>query len=192
MDSINRRDALFAALAISLASASASAQTGDQSMTDHTANDHRNDWAWLVGSWNVRHRRLKERLANNTEWEEFNGTCTMWPTLNGHGNVDDNWLDLPTGAYRAVGLRAFNPETQQWAIWWLDERSPNSLGEPVRGSFSNGVGEFSADDTLRGQPIRVRFRWSEIAANSARWEQAFSPDGGATWEVNWVMHFTRA
>lgn len=161
-------------------------------MTDHTANDHRNDWAWLVGSWNVRHRRLKERLTGSIEWEEFNGTCAMWPTLNGHGNVDDNWLDFPTGAYRAVSLRAFNPETQQWAIWWLDERSPNSLGEPVRGSFTNGVGEFSADDTLRGQPIRVRFRWSDIAANSARWEQAFSPDGGETWEVNWVMHFTRA
>ena len=26
---------------------------------------------------------------------------------------------------------------------------------------------------------------------AARWEQAFSADGGATWEVNWVMEFTR-
>ena len=60
------------------------------------------------------------------------------------------------------------------------------------GGFKDGVGTFTGDDTLEGKPIKVRFRWSEIKANSARWEQAFSPDGGATWEVNWRMQFTRA
>jgi hypothetical protein len=67
-----------------------------------------------------------------------------------------------------------------------------TIEPPVRGGFANGVGIFQGEDTLRGQPIIVRFMWSEITANSARWEQAFSPDAGATWEVNWVMHFTRA
>lgn len=152
---------------------------------------HRHDWDWLAGSWRVRHHRLKARLAGSTEWDEFDGTCTMVPTLNGFGNMDDNWLDLPAGAYRAMGIRAFNPETRQWSIWWLDERS-QTIEPPVRGEFSDGVGEFVGDDTFRGAPIKVRFRWSEITATSARWEQAFSPDNGATWEVNWWMAFTRA
>lgn len=152
---------------------------------------HRYDWDWLVGNWNVRHHRLKERLAGSTEWAEFDGTCTMVRTLNGFGNMDDNWLDLPTGAYRAMGIRAFNPETRKWSIWWFDERS-HTIDAPVVGGFENGVGRFEADDTFNGQPIRVYFQWSEITANSARWEQAFSTDGGATWEVNWWMRFTRA
>jgi hypothetical protein len=188
-----RRDALVTALAASAAlSLPALAQTGDHAVSDPSLEQHRHDWDWLVGSWNVRHRRLKERLTGNTEWEEFNGTSRMWQTVNGFGTVDDDWLDIPGGAYRAMAVRGFDAQTRQWSIWWFDERYPQSLGEPVRGGFRDGVGEFIGDDTLRGQPIKSRFRWTEIAANSARWEQAFSPDGGVTWEVNWVMQFTRA
>lgn len=54
-----------------------------------------------------------------------------------------------------------------------------------------GVGEFLGVDEHNGQQVHVRFRWSGIAANSARWEQAFSEDEGSTWETNWIMDFTR-
>jgi hypothetical protein len=160
-------------------------------MSDELAA-HARDWAWLEGRWNVRHRRLKTRLANDTQWEEFNGTSECWLTMGGFGTCDDNVIEIPSGAYRAMGVRGFDRETRSWAIWWLDERYPTNLGEPVRGGFRNGVGEFSGDDTLNGRPIKVRFRWTDITPTSARWEQAFSPDGGETWEVNWVMHFARA
>ena len=69
-------------------------------------NDPPGDFDFLVGSWKVRHRRLKERLMGSTEWEEFDGTCTMRPLLGGYGNVDDNVLHLPGGSYRGVGLRS--------------------------------------------------------------------------------------
>src|SRR5690349_13456016 len=86
--------------------------------------DHSHDWDWLVGRWSVRHRRLKARLAGCTEWEEFAGTSVLWHTLGGLGNVDDNVLELPGGTYRAVSVRAFDAETCQWSIWWLDARHP--------------------------------------------------------------------
>jgi hypothetical protein len=38
----------------------------------------------------------------------------------------------------------------------------------------------------------VRFLWTDITPASARWQQAFSEDGGASWETNWVMEFERA
>ena len=160
-------------------------------MTDAELARHAHDWDWLVGRWNVRHRRLNGRLVDSTDWQEFAGTCHMVPTLAGLGNMDDNWLDLPSGAYRAMGIRAFNPGTRLWSIWWLDARV-QTIDPPVRGGFANGVGVFEGDDMLRGQPIKVRFTWSDITADSARWEQAFSPDDGETWEVNWIMHFARA
>lgn len=152
---------------------------------------HRHDWDWLIGSWTVRHHRLKARLAGSTDWDSFDGSCTMIPTLNGFGNMDDNWLDLPAGAYRAMSIRAFNPETRLWSIWWLDERS-QSIDPPVRGGFENGAGHFEGDDTFNGHAIRVHFQWSDITTSRPRWEQAFSADGGATWEMNWRMEFSRA
>ncbi len=88
--------------------------------------------------------------------------------------------------------RAFDPATRQWSIWWLDGRTPSQIDTPMRGGFDkDGVGLFLADDTFEGRPIRVRFLWSHRGPNSARWEQAFSLDGGESWEVNWVMDFER-
>ena len=79
--------------------------------TQRAANGAPGDWDWLVGSWNVRHRKLKERLVGCGEWITFEGTCTNWPLLDGHGNVDDNVFNTPDGAYRGVGLRALDAAT---------------------------------------------------------------------------------
>lgn len=150
------------------------------------------DFDFLVGRWQVHHRRLKERLANSHEWQEFDGTCVNFPLMGGWGNVDDNVINLPGDNYRGVGLRSYDPKTGQWAIWWLDGRNPfGDLDPPVKGRFEKGVGIFYADDTLRGKRIRMRFTWSKITPTSAHWEQAFSPDGGKTWEINWRMELRR-
>lgn len=150
------------------------------------------DFDFLAGDWTVLHRRLKERLSECTEWDEFEGTTSARLLMEGAANVDDNLLHLPGGSYRAVTLRSYDTNSGQWSIWWLDGRNPHVLDTPVRGSFADGKGIFFADDTLNGTPIRVRFIWSDIQRNSARWEQAFSLDGGETWEINWTMDFTRA
>jgi hypothetical protein len=150
------------------------------------------DFDFLVGHWTVKHHRLKHRLANSQDWETFDGTMAASLYLDGQGIVDDNVLNLPgAGAYRAITLRAYNPATQKWSIWWLDSRRPDQLDPPLVGGFRDGVGTFFTNDTYDGKSIRVRFIWSEITATSARWEQAFSLDGGLTWEVNWIMEFTR-
>ena len=151
-----------------------------------------NDWDFLVGRWNVAHRRLKARLQGCTEWEEFAGSSVLWPTLGGLGNVDDNVIELPGGTYRAATMRGFDPATRQWSIWWLDGRYAGRLDPPLRGGFCDNVGTFFGDDVLDGRPIRMRFIWSGITATTAQWEQAFSADGGASWETNWVMRFSRA
>lgn len=149
------------------------------------------DFAWQEGRWNVRHRKLRSRLAGCNDWDTFDGTCVASPVLGGQGNIEDNAIDDPGGAYRAIAVRAFDSTSGTWSIWWLDGRSPASLDVPVRGRFEAGIGTFLADDVLDGKPIRVRFRWHSITPVSAVWEQAFSDDGDACWEVNWVMEFTR-
>jgi hypothetical protein len=150
------------------------------------------DFDFLAGSWRVHHRRLKQRLDDSHEWVKFEGTCSMRKLMDGYGNVDDNFLDIPGSPYHGVGLRSYDAKTGEWAIWWVDSRMPhNPLDPPVKGHFENGVGNFYSDDTLRGKPIRVRYTWSHITPSTAQWEQAYSPDGGKTWEVNWHMDFER-
>lgn len=150
------------------------------------------DFDFIVGDWQVHHRRLDARLAGCTEWTEFTGLCSTRKTLGGFGNLEDNILHLPSGEYRAVAIRSFCAESQAWSIWWLDGRSPAArLDPPVVGKFTGDVGLFYADDVLDDRPIKVRFIWTCTPGDAPRWEQAFSPDEGRTWETNWVMRFTR-
>ncbi len=150
------------------------------------------DFDFLVGEWHVTHRQLQGRLANSHTWLTFDGTCSLRQVMDGYGNIDDNVLNKPTGAYRAVTLRSYDPKTGLWQIWWLDGRDPaGNLDPAMKGSFSEGIGHFYANDTLNGQPIVVRFIWSHIMSTTLRWEQAFSPDNGKTWETNWISDFQR-
>jgi Protein of unknown function (DUF1579) len=151
------------------------------------------DFDFLVGDWRVHHRKLKVRLANNHEWVEFEGTLSSQPLMGGYSNVDDLVLNVPGSPYRGVALRSFDPESQQWSIWWLDSRTPlGPLDPPMRGGFKDGLGTFYGDDTLNGKQVRARFIWSDITPTSCHWEQAYSPDGGKTWETNWVQDIRRA
>lgn len=149
------------------------------------------DWQWLAGNWDVRHRRLQQRLAGSNRWDEFDGKSAVWLTMGGLGTIDDNILELPGGRYRAAGIRAYDPATDRWSIWWLDGRNPTRIDPPVTGRFDGDVGVFTGEDTFQGRPIDVRFRWQGIHGNRPHWQQSFSPDDGATWEMNWENFFSR-
>jgi hypothetical protein len=147
------------------------------------------DFDFLVGEWRVDHHRLK---PDSRDWVDFEGRCTNRKLMDGGANMEEHSLNAPYGAYRAVALRAYDPKTGQWAIWWLDGRYPSGpLDPPVKGRFENGVGTFYSDYTQDGKPMRVRFVWSNITPTSARWEQSLSSDGGKTWKTNWIMNFNR-
>lgn len=152
------------------------------------------DFDFFIGNWRVLHERLNARLSGCTDWTRFEGRTAVRKVLGGWGNVDDNQLRLPGdqhGPYRALTMRSFDAASGLWSIWWLDGRAPHALDVPVKGRFEDGVGLFFADDQLDGQPIRVRFTWRADVEGLPRWEQAFSPDGGASWETNWRMTFVR-
>lgn len=152
---------------------------------------HCPDFDFQQGSWKVRHSRLKVRLSNCVEWEEFEGSCEQRPILGGNGNIEDNVLNMESGSYHAIAVRSYDPATGLWAIWWLDGRAPHSLDVPVKGRFDGGVGSFFADDQLDGMPVKLRFLWLRTNTATPRWEQALSADGGANWETNWTMDFVR-
>lgn len=152
------------------------------------SRDGARDFDFLHGSWQIDHRRLKERLAGCEEWEEFSTRLECRPILGGAGNLDEG--EFPSRGYHAISLRLYDPCEQTWTIYWITSLS-GSIDPGVTGQFTDGVGEFFGTDTHEGTPVFVRYRWSDITPAAARWAQAFSTDDGLTWETNWIMHFTR-
>lgn len=170
------------------------ARPGSREMAGGVAQDaaaHARDWAWLVGNWDVWHRRLKERLVGDTHWQTFSGRSALWLVMGGQGTIDDNVVALPGDPYRGLTLRTFDPSTGKWSIWWLDGRDPTHIDPPVLGGFQGDAGTFIGHDTFKGRPITMRFRWNDIHSSRPWWEQAFSADDGTSWEVNWRNYFTR-
>jgi hypothetical protein len=158
-----------------------------------TMTEASHDFAFVEGKWTVKHRQLKERLAGSTEWIEFTGTSELGIIMGGLGTFDNNRIDKPDGSYYGATLRTYDPKKKEWRIYWFDSRYPGAPVEPALvGKFVNGRGEFYSDEIFNDKPIKVRFIWSRTKTGSPRWEQAFSPDGGKTWETNWTMEFERA
>lgn len=149
------------------------------------------DFDFFLGSWDVKHRRLKKRLAGNNDWEEFEGSTRCQSLLGGVANINDSVSYRAGGVYRGMGLRAFDANSQTWADWWLDGRNPVKIDTPGIGRFEGRVGTFFSEDLHDGKPVRVRGVFTHLSDSRMQWEQAFSPDGGASWETNWVMRYTR-
>jgi hypothetical protein len=146
------------------------------------------DFDFFIGEWAAQNRRLTRRLVGATEWEEFPGVSRSIQAFGGAANFDE--ISFPTKGYSGLTLRLYDPEQQQWSLYWVSSRD-GLMQPPVVGRFADGRGEFFGDDEHDGTPIRVRYVWSGITPTTAHWEQAFSVDGERTWETNWIMEFTR-
>ncbi len=152
------------------------------------AADGTHDFDFLHGRWKVHHRLLKARGAGSSEWVEYEGTADTRPLLGGLCNVEEHRIK---GRNSGVALRCYDRTVKRWAIYWVGD-GDGLLGPAVYGGFRGSEGLFEGDDTYEGKPIKVRFLWRKLSPTSARWEQAFSFDGGKSWESNWVMDFKRA
>jgi hypothetical protein len=151
----------------------------------------KSDFDFLVGSWKCHNRYLKGRLCGSTEWIEFEAVNELKLVLNGLGNVDSYKAVRNGEPIEGFTLRLFNPATDEWSIYWADTVRAGILQPPMIGKFNGDLGEFFGDEEVDGKKVLCRFRWHKGNGTSPKWEQAFSTDGGETWETNWIMTFTR-
>jgi hypothetical protein len=148
------------------------------------------DFDFLAGRWAIRNRRLKVRWTEQPEWESFDGDSICHTVLGGLGSIEE--LRIPTGQPRGLGIRLLDVKTGLWSDYWSSSGSGIVMPPPMSGSFEGGVGTFLATDERDGDlPIWSRGIWDRITPASCRWQQAFSRDGGKTWEDNWFMDWTR-
>jgi len=155
--------------------------------------DGSHDFDFLIGDWKAHVRRLPDRLNNSNVWVEYDGISNHHKLLDSNANFEqfevtstDKKLHI-----KAQTLRLYNPETRQWSIYLIDLDNGTLDTPPVVGAFTGKRGEFFHQESLKGRTILVRYVWLDLSPNSARMEQSYSPDGGKTWEVNWICELSR-
>lgn len=163
----------------------------ETSKTDSQIRDGQHDFDWELGNWNVKISRLQKPLTGSITWTELSGTVVCRKIWNGKANLAEVVVDAPSGRLEFLALRLYNPQTRQWTNTFAGA-GDGKLGVPMYGEFKNGRGEFYDHESFNGKAIFDRNSFFDITANSISFEQAFSDDGGKTWEANWLMTFTRA
>ncbi len=148
------------------------------------------DFDFEIGNWKTHLRRLLHPLTGSTTWVEYEGTTVVRKVWNGRANLVELVADGSGGHFEGLSLRLYNPKSHQWSLNFASS-SGGVMSQPTFGGFKNGRGEFFNQETFNGRAIFVRFVISDITPNSCRFEQAFSDDGGKTWEVNWIATDTR-
>ncbi|MFD4668722.1 hypothetical protein ACFWNN_03255 [Lentzea sp. NPDC058450] len=144
------------------------------------------DFDWEIGSWRTSVRVLAEPLSESPDqWLQFTGTSVVRPLMDRRANVVELQVAGDSGRIEGMNLRLYEPQAQRWSLTFVSMRD-GLLTPAVFGGFRNGTGEFYGDDQLGGRPIRVRFLITRQGPDQARFEQAFSADGGRTWETNWI------
>ena len=155
--------------------------------------DGSHDFDFLIGNWKAHVRRLPDRLNNSSVWVEYNGISNHKKLLDSNANFEE--FDVITTdktlRIKAQTLRLYNPASRQWSIYLIDLDNGTLASPPVVGHFTATRGEFFHQEDFKGRTILVRYVWLNLTPTSSRMEQSFSPDGGKTWEVNWICELSR-
>ena len=151
--------------------------------------DGQHDFDWDIGSWQVHAQRLLHPLSGSTTWVEYDGTDVVRKVWDGRANLGEVELDGPSGHLEFLTLRLYNPESHQWSMN-ITSSATGVLSPPAVGRFENGHGEFLDQEDYQGRSVLVRFEVSVLTPTSCRFEQAFSVDGGKTWELNLIVNET--
>jgi hypothetical protein len=176
--------------------------------------DGQHDFDFDFGTWNMHIRRLRHPLTDSSSWFEMNGTTTVSKVWGGKANIAEVEADgpggpndpdgpngsggpsgsggsgNPSGHLELLALRLYNPQAHQWAISFATS-NVGVLSVPCIGEFHNGVGEFIDQEPYGDRTILVHFNIQSLTPDKAHSEQAFSNDGGKTWETNWINDYTR-
>jgi hypothetical protein len=148
------------------------------------------DFDWQVGAWKTQIRGLKRPLTGSTTWREMSGTKIVRKVWNGRAQLEEIEADGPNGHFEDLMLVLYNPGARQFSLRFASGSS-GVLSVPMVGAFKEGRGEFYDQESLGDRAILVRVIWSDITPETHHFEQAFSDDGGKTWETNFTASLSR-
>jgi hypothetical protein len=155
-----------------------------------TERDGQHDFDFEIGTWKTHLSRRLNPLTGSATWVEYEGTTVVRKIWDGRANLVELKVNGPAGRIEGLSLRLYNPQSHQWSLNFANSNG-GAMSQPTIGEFKNGRGKFFDQETLNARAIFVRFVISDITPTSCHFEQAFSNDGGKTWELNWIATDTR-
>ena len=182
--------ALSCGLGLLLLQPLAAAVPAPKKPTADTRRDGSHDFDAGVGSWRTHIRRLSNPLTGSTTWTEWDGTVVTRKVWDGKAELEEVEADGASHHIEGLTLRLYNPVAKQWNLYWANA-ADGTLGHPLTGEFKDGRGEFYDQELYEGKAILVRQVYTAMSHDSYHFEQAFSADGGRSWEPNWVSDLTR-
>jgi hypothetical protein len=147
--------------------------------------DGQHDFDFEIGTWKTHMRRLVHPLTGSSIWVDYEGTTVVRKVWEGRANLAELEADGASGHIEALSLRLYSPQSHQWSLNSANVKG-GTISVPTVGEFKDGRGLFYDWEEINGRMVLVRNVWKDISANSCTFEQAFSDDGGKTWEVNWI------
>lgn len=156
----------------------------------NTGNDAQHAFDFDLGVWKTHSSRLNNPLTGAKTWTELDGTTTVKEVWDGRANIAELVSDGAGTHLELISLRLYNPQNHEWTLHFATSKT-GVLSVPMTGSFKDGHGEFIDQEPYNGQTILVKFTITSVSPDIARSEQAFSADGGKTWETNWITTYTR-
>lgn len=167
---------------------------GTQSQTQNPRGDReqdgQHDFDFEIGTWKTHLKVLLHPMTDAATWVEFDGTSTVRKIWGGKANMVELNVDGPSGHIEGLSLRLYNPASHQWSLNYANSKV-GTMDAPTVGAFRSGRGEFYDMEAINGRMTLIRNIWSDITPTSCRFEQAFSVDGGKTWQTNWIATDTR-
>jgi len=151
---------------------------------------HADDYGRVIGSWRgelIDHFSAKSPQTRSVEahfgWVlEGRAVQDVWitPARAERSSAEKRTLD-----WYGTTLRIYDPKTELWRVTWSD---------PVSGYRIELEGRRQGDDIVQlgmraGRPIRWTF--SEIRADSFRWQGHALADDGVTWRLEIDIGFRR-
>jgi hypothetical protein len=158
---------------------------------DGSAAMEQHQFDFDLGTWKTHSERLLHPLTGSHDWVEMDGTTVVRKVWGGKANLAEYDANGTGGHVTLLALRWFNPVMQEWNLDFATPQVGTLSGVPGAGTFKDGRVDFYAYDTIGGRSVLVRFSMWKITDDKAQSEQAFSVDGGKTWEVNWINHYRR-
>ena len=139
-----------------------------------------------LGTWHTQSSRLMHPLTGSTTWADLEWQTVVHRVWGGRAPT---WRNMWATA-RLGTCNCWRWSSIQIHEWNLDFATPNvgRLGEPGVGQCKDG----RCSATRRSAAdVWIRFSIWKISEDSAQSEQAFSNDGGRSWEINWINKYTR-